>query len=220
MSRFNEKNILFDFDGTLMDTSRGVFNSFDHVCDSFGIERKGAAFYSRLIGPPLMDSFTNAFGFSEEDAKKAMLYYREYYTPKGIFEVEVYEGLPELLQKLKSAGKKLFVATSKPEVFARQLLEHFSLLDYFDFAGGSDLEETRVAKSDVIEYVLAQGGIKDKNDCLMIGDRKFDVEGAKACGLKTLGILWGFGSEEELLSSGAVALAKNPSQLGELLLKA
>lgn len=212
------QNIFFDFDGTLMDTSEGVYNAFDYVCDHYGIERKGSDFYSRLIGPPLLVSFRDAFCFEEERCHEALRVFRDYYTPKGLYQVKVYDGVPELLKKLSCAGKRIFVATSKPEVFAKELLEKFDLLKYFDFVGGCDVEETRVIKKDIINYVLSENKITDKEDCIMIGDRKFDVLGASEAGIKTLGILWGFGSKEELLEAGAIDIAETPACVADKLL--
>ena len=207
------KYILLDFDGTLMDTSEGIYKAFDHVCDHYGMERKGEAFYRRLIGPPLADSFTNAFGFPREKANEVIDVYREYYTPKGLYEVRVYDGLSEMLSCLRKAEKKIAVASSKPEKFIFELLDRFSLSEYFDFVGGSDMAETRVRKSDVIKYVLEGMGVEHKDECLMVGDRKFDVEGAIEAGVVPAGILWGFGSREELLEAGAAFVWETPEDV-------
>ena len=211
------ENIFFDFDGTICDTSDGVFNSFDYVCDYFGLPRLGLKIYKTLIGPPLIESFRGAFGFEEEKAKKAIEVYREYYTPKGLYEAHVYEGIPQLLSKLKEMNKKIFVASSKPELFVNQLLERFSLSKFFDFAGGSDMAETRVQKSEVIEYVLKETRITHKEKCILIGDRKYDVIGAKKAGIETIGALWGFGTREELESYGAIACASLPEDVLDLV---
>ena len=209
----NFSHVLFDFDGTIMDTSEGIYNAFDYVCDHYGMERKGKDFYSRLIGPPLLDSFRTAFKFSPGQCEDALKVYREYYTPKGLYEVKVYDGIPLLLENLKRAGKILAVASSKPECFVNELLERFGLSGYFDFAGGSDLEETRVKKCDVIEYVLGNLGVKDKAVCVMAGDRKFDVQGALEAGISCIGVLWGFGSREELSAAGALFTVSTPQEL-------
>ena len=208
---------MFDFDGTLFDTSEGVFNSFDYALKALGEELPGRDFYHRLIGPPLMESFGQIFGFGEEKARLAMKKYREYYTPHGVNELKVYDGVPELLDSLYKAGKKLYVATSKPERYVHELLPRFGLDRYFTFAGGADLEETRVKKAEIIAYVLESGGIADKSDCVMIGDRHYDVDGAKAAGLDCIGITWGFGTAEELLGAGAKAAFDTPAELFEAL---
>ncbi len=217
MSRYT--NILFDFDGTVMDTSEGIFNSFDYVMDFYGISNPGHEFYKRLIGPPLADSFTNFFGFSPEKAQEAVKKYREFYRPKGLYQVKVYEGVENLLRSLKADGKKLFVATSKPQIFAEDLLKKYKLHDLFDFVGGSEANENRGKKSEVIEYVLTENGITDRTSCIMVGDRMYDVKGATECNMDCLGIEWGFGSREELLDAGAVAVVPAPEDVLSFLEK-
>ncbi len=216
----NYRHIFFDFDGTLFDTSEGVFNSFDHALKSFGMPLPGHDSYHKLIGPPLMVSFTQHFGFSEEKAREAMKKYREYYTPNGVNELKIYEGIPALLERLHNAGKKIYVATSKPEPYVHKLLPRFGIMQYFDFIGGADMEETRVKKVEIINYVLEGAKITDKEDCVMIGDSHFDADGASEAGIDCIGVTWGFGTPQELLSSGAKSLYNNPNSLGDALLSA
>lgn len=212
-------DIFFDFDGTLFDTSEGVFKSFDYVADFYGITVEDKSIYNTMIGPPLLESFTRVFGFTNDVLPAAMAKYREYYTSQGMFECQVYEGVIDLIKALKKAGKRILVATSKPEVYARQILERKSMLELFDFVGGSDLEEkVRVNKVDVIRYVLQAAGIKDTASCLMIGDTHFDIQGANKAGLESLGILWGFGTEQTLKASGATYIAATPADVQTLLL--
>ena len=165
----------------------GITSSVQYALEEFGIHVKYLKDLIPFIGPPLDDSFQEFYGLSKEDAGKAVEYYREYFAPKGIFENEVYPGIPEMLSRLVEAGFTLIVATSKPAVFAKQILEHFGLSDYFSFVGGSELDGTRKRKAEVIGYILETCEIKPQ-DAIMIGDRKHDIEGAKLCGLESVGI--------------------------------
>lgn len=212
--------ILFDFDGTLMDTSEGVFHSFDHVVEHYklGIDK---AVYSTMIGPPLKDSFANTFKLPQSEIHNAINVYREYYEKDGMFEARVYDGVVELIEKLRKAGKKIFVATSKPQLYAKQILERKNMLHLFDFVGGADLEEQkRVNKVDVINFVFENNRIDEekKQKCLMIGDRHFDVNGAHQMGFKAAGILWGFGSRKEFEDCGADYILETPNDVEKFIL--
>ena len=211
-------HIFFDFDGTLMDTSQGIYESFDYALKTFGLEPLEHSQYDKMIGPPLVYSFMTYFGFDEKNARIAMTRYRDYYTPVGMYHLNVYDGIPELLKKLYDGGKKLYVATSKPERFAKILLEKYSLDKYFTLIAGADIDETRVTKVEIINYALGAGKIADKSSVLMIGDRLYDVNGAKEAGIDCQGILWGFGSEQELVDAGCVGTSATPEILGEEIL--
>ena len=191
------KNYLFDLDGTLTDPGVGIKNSIRYALQRFGLPQLEDSVLDKFIGPPLLDSFAKYCGASPEEAKTLLVLYREYFSDRGIFENEVYEGVRETLAALKIAGAKVCLATSKPELFAEKILQHFGLSEYFDFVGGSTMDETRTKKSDVIAYVLESAGI-EANDSVMVGDRKYDVEGGIACGLDTVGVTFGYGSREEL----------------------
>lgn len=193
---------LFDLDGTLTDPALGITNSVMHALEKFGIEVQDRTQLYKYIGPPLMDSFTQYAGLSESDARLAINYYREYFAPTGKFENVVYDGIAQMLAELKSMGKTLIVATSKPEPFSVDILKHFELYDYFDFVAGSTLDETRTRKDEVIEYALKSMNV-DKSRALMIGDREHDIIGARKNGLKSMGVLYGYGSKEELMKAGA-----------------
>ena len=209
--------ILFDLDGTLTDPGLGITNSVIHALGRLGIEAPPREELYDFVGPPLLDSFGKYFHMTPDEARHAMGLYREYFAEYGLFENEVYEGIPEMLSHLKNEGKSLMLATSKPEAFARRILDHFSLSSYFDFIGGSDMEQVRGTKAAVIAYVL-QSTRTDPADCIMIGDRSHDVAGAKANEIDTIGVLWGYGSEKELTDAGALALASAPQHLEEILL--
>ena len=172
-----------------------------------------------FIGPPLPDTFKLHFGFSDEKAAEGVKKYREYFSEKGLLENEVYPGIPELLADLKKAGKKLVVATSKPEEFSVRIIEHFGLSQYFENVCGSLMDETRSKKDEVISYAIERNLISDKSKILMIGDRKHDILGAKKVGLKSCGVLFGYGSREELEKAGADFIASDIEQLQEICLK-
>ena len=211
--------ILFDLDGTLTDPAEGITKSVQYALKHFGIEEEDLEKLQPFIGPPLVESFMDFYGFSEEQAHEAVTYYREYFKPKGIFENEVYKGIPELLEELTQAGKTLILATSKPVVFAEQILEHFDLRQYFEFIGGSDIEQTRAKKSEILQYILEECQLVDLTELVMVGDRKHDIIGAKQFGIDTVGVLYGYGSEEELKEAGADVLVESVCELGEYLLE-
>lgn len=211
------KNILFDLDGTLTDPVLGITNSVAYALAKFGIKVSDRSELYRFIGPPLVNAFMEYYGFTKENAEKALAYYREYFAPKGIFENAVIEGIPEMLSVLKANGKRLFVATSKPEPFAIQILEHFKLDGYFDGIFGSTMDETRNTKDAVIAYALIESGA-DKDDTVMVGDRHHDIDGAKKNEMKSVGVLFGYGSREELRGAGADDIAETVDQLQKILL--
>lgn len=209
--------LFFDLDGTLTDPGEGITKSVRYALKAFGIEAEDLDKLCCFIGPPLKDSFMEYYGFSEEDARKAVNIYREYFTDKGLYENKVYEGVGEVLQSLLHAGKKLYVASSKPEVFVRQILKYFELDSCFTFMGGADMGEIRVKKADVIRYVLEKNEITDWDKVVMIGDRKHDILGAKEVGIASIGVLYGYGSKQELEDAGADELAETIFELQNLL---
>ena len=184
--------LLFDLDGTLTDPKEGITKSVRHALKAYNIEVEDLDTLCCFIGPPLKDSFIEYYGFSEEDAVNAIGVYREYFSDRGIFENEVYEGIEEMLKALTSSGKKLFM-------------------------GGADLGETRVKKADVIRYVLAENGITDLEKVIMIGDRKHDILGAREVGVDSVGVLYGYGDREELTGAQADFLAETVFDLQNLL---
>ena len=211
------KYIFFDLDGTLTNPAEGITNSVAYALKYYGISVSDKTPLYKFIGPPLAQSFTDFYGFSSDKAKEAVEKYREYFADIGIFENMVYEYIPEVLEKLKNAGFSLAMATSKPEVFAKRIADKFELTKYFDFIGGSLLDNSRTDKGEVIEYVLSS--LKaDKEKTIMVGDRSHDILGAKKCSLKSLGVLYGFGSLEELKNAGADYIAETPKEIETLLL--
>lgn len=201
--------ILFDLDGTLTDSGSGITNSVAYSLRKYGIEVTDRTELYKFIGPPLKESFEKYYGFSAEEAAKAVGYYREYYVDKGLFENAVYEGIEELLQAIQDSGKIAIVATSKPEIFARRILEHFHIAKYFIYIVGANMDETRTKKEEVISYVLQNCNIPEHSKVLMIGDREHDILGAKKAGLDSLGVLFGYGDYEELKNAGATYIAES-----------
>jgi phosphoglycolate phosphatase len=215
--KLDREFIIFDLDGTIADSEEGIINSAIYALERFGFEYGSREELRKFIGPPLRDSFIEFCGFDGEKADEATAVYREYYSVKGLYECRIYEGIPQVLEALKSAGKKLYLATSKTEVYAREVLRYFGLTGYFEFAGGAQ-DKIRTGKSKVLRYVIEEGGITDLGRAVMIGDRTYDITGASAMGIDAIGVLYGFGSEEELINSGAAALAKTPMDLLSILL--
>jgi phosphoglycolate phosphatase len=189
--------VLFDLDGTIVDGRRGILQSLRHALARWNIEREDERLLA-FIGPPLHEVFAEGFGFDAERTQQAVDAYREYYTDRGLYEVETYAGVPELLRELVERGATLAVATSKPHVYATRILEHFGLLDAFAFVSGPELDGTRRHKPEIIEHALTRIGDPDREQTAMIGDRFYDVEGARATGLRSIAVGWGFGSAHEL----------------------
>lgn len=207
---------LFDLDGTLTDPGEGITRSVAYALSFFGIEVKDRTTLYPFIGPPLVDSFSTFYGFSPEQARQAVERYREYFSRQGIFENELYPGIKELLEDLKRHGVRILLASSKPELYARKILEHFQLLPFFDFVAAATMDDTRSKKTDVVRYALVSCGISPDR-AVMIGDRHHDIEGAKDNALESIGVLWGYGSREELSAAGATLLAESVPQLASLL---
>lgn len=214
-----KKYILFDLDGTLTDPMLGITKSVQYALNKFGIEIEDLNQLCKFIGPPLKDSFMEFYNFTEKDASKAITYFREYFSTKGLYENEVFDNIEDMLISLKEQNKSLIIATSKPTVFAEKILEHFNLKKYFDFISGSNLDNTRTKKADVIKYALEENGLTDISEIIMIGDREHDVIGAKSLGIECIGILHGYGSYDELSNSGAEYIVKDVNELHSLLLK-
>ncbi len=210
--------ILFDLDGTLTNPQEGITNSVKYALEYFGIHTDDNSKLNKYIGPPLRQSFMEFAGLSEEESHIGMIKYREYFGPKGIFENKVYDGIPELLQRLKNSGRKIILATSKPWIYAEIILEEFDLKKYFDFVAGSEMNGVRTNKADVVKYAIDKYNI-DIDNAVMLGDRKHDILGAKANGLKTIGVLYGFGSYEELKDAGADLIADSVENIFDLINK-
>lgn len=213
------RHILFDLDGTLTDPAVGICSSIMFALKKGGYPVGKISDYYKFIGPPLLSSLQQYCGVSPEEANRLLGYYRERFSAVGMFENKVYPGIPLLLAELRAAGASLILATSKPEVFAERILEHFELAKYFDCIAGSDLEGARAQKSQVIDYALQKHGVAGRGNCVMVGDRLYDIEGARANGLHSIGVLYGYGGEEELRSAGADVIVWTVEELGRFLLE-
>ena len=211
-----QKAILFDLDGTLTDSGEGIINSVIPALEHYGIAIPSREELRVFVGPPLHDTFLR-FGVPADQLENATKIYRSRYIPIGKFENAPYPGIPELLEMLKSQGHKLFVATSKPEPMAVEILEHFDLAQYFDRICGASMDTSRSSKEAVIAYLLEQNGSAE--NMVMVGDTKYDVIGAKAHGIPTIGVSWGYGEIDEMLEAGAAAIAHTTQELLELLQK-
>lgn len=212
------KYIFIDLDGTITDPKVGITKSVQYALRAFDIHIEDLDSLCKHIGPPLKRAFMEFYAFDEETADKAILKYREYYGVTGIFENEVYEGMEGLLDRLKKAGKKLIVATSKPEVYAKQILEHFGLIGYFDDVCGATLDDSRSLKEEVIRYAMEKNNITELDEAIMVGDRRHDVEGARAVGMASLGVLYGYGSREELETAGADNICETVSDVYKVIM--
>lgn len=215
----DKKYMLFDLDGTLTDPQEGITNSVAYALEQYGIHVEDRSTLNKFIGPPLKDSFMEYYGFAEDRAEEAVWKYREYFNEDGIFENKVYPGIPQMLQRLNDQGKILIVATSKPTVYAKRILERFELNQYFADVQGSEMDGRRTKKEEVISYALEQNQITDNAQAVMIGDREHDIIGAKKCGLDSIGVLFGYGSREELDGCGADQIVDTVKMLEDLLIR-
>ncbi len=211
------KYLFFDLDGTLTDPFEGITRSVEYALNRYGIEVEDRRTLAPFIGPPLADSFMKYYGFTREMAFEAIDVYRERFRDIGLFENEVYDGIPEMLDTLAKAGARIILATSKPRIFSQRILEHFDLADYFTLIDGSELDGTRVNKDEVIAHALEVLGC-EKSEVVMIGDRLHDIHGAKKNALESIGVLWGYGSRDELIEAGADSIAETIAELTEMLI--
>ncbi|TMA93487.1 MAG: HAD family hydrolase [Deltaproteobacteria bacterium] len=209
-------NILFDLDGTLTDPKQGIIGCLRYALESLGANAPAAQALERLIGPPLSESFAHLLGPGDNDrVEQAVRLYRERFTAKGMFENSVYPGIVDALAELRDYGVQLFVATSKPRGFAERIVEHFELGRFFSNVYGSELSGANADKKDLLGHVLRAESLPPANT-VMVGDRSYDILGARANSLFSVGVLWGYGSREELVAAGAGALCDAPNALGSL----
>lgn len=202
--------IFLDLDGTLTDPKPGITRSIIHALENLGRPAPSEDALGWAIGPPLRESLASLVG--EADADRALALYRERFAETGLFENRVYDGVPEMLEALRSAGWRLFLATSKPWIYAERIIDHFGLSPMLDGGFGSELDGTRADKSALLAHALAETGARARGS-VMLGDRRHDVQGAAANGLPAIGALWGYGGRDELAKAGADCLAEGPSQV-------
>jgi len=209
--------IAFDLDGTLTNPERGLLASFKYAHEKMGIPYASLDSMKRFIGPPLYDEWQKCYGITPEESSRMLLIFREFYEVYGWWDNEVYPGIPELLVALRSRGARLAVATSKPEHFAKRILRKFGIAEYFEFIGGAASDKSRDKKIEVLEYVLSALGSPDRSSVILVGDRKYDAEGARLAGIDSLGVAYGHGTREELLSAGFSLLADTPEDVLRLI---
>ena len=211
-----KKYVFFDLDGTLTDPALGITNSIMHALEKMNKPVPPREELYVFIGPPLLTAFQQYLGMTEEEAHLAISCYREYFSVKGLLENSPYEGVGNMLASLRDAGYRLCVATSKPEQFAVRILEHFGLAEYFELICGASMDSSRSSKTAVLEYLIEKTGCAD---AVMVGDRFHDIEGAKNVGIESVGVLWGYGSREELESHGAGYIAATMEELTAIIVK-
>ena len=214
--------LLFDLDGTLTDSMEGITTSVQYALKAFGIEEPNLEKLTPFIGPPLKESFMQYYDLDEIQAEEAVVKYREWFVPKGIYQNKIYSGIEDMLKELKDGKKVLAVASSKPIGFVRDILNYFHIISYFDVIVGSELDGSRGTKEEVVEEALRQLGvceekISDKQRTVMIGDRKYDILGGKEHGLVTVGVSYGYAAENELEKAGADYIVDTVQELKELL---
>lgn len=206
-------NILFDLDGTLTDSYPGIVNSFCHTMSAMGRPAPAPSVLQSLIGPPLREGLALLLKTSDPQAvETAVSRYREYFSKTGMYENTVYPDVPDVLETLRERGARMWVVTSKTDLFARRIVSHFGLEPFFDGITGSAADGGLSAKGDLIAGVMARNALAPGNT-VMIGDRKHDIIGARENGIPTIGVLWGYGDAAELSDAGATALCRMPAQL-------
>jgi phosphoglycolate phosphatase len=209
-------NVLLDLDGTLTDSRKGIVRCMQHALRSLGYAAPEESALLKYIGPPLSATFRELLPVHKySDTERAIAAYRERFVAVGMYENSVYEDIPEALKMLRSRGARLFVATSKPKAYAQRILDHFELSHYFDGIYGSELDGQRAVKADLIAHVLSQANLH-RMHTTMVGDRSHDAVGAIASGVRAVGVLWGYGSRDELSIAGAKTLLEAPSELGHI----
>ncbi|MBQ1847385.1 MAG: HAD hydrolase-like protein [Clostridia bacterium] len=211
--------LLFDLDGTITDPELGITSAVQYAAKKLGFDAPDRTVFRDFIGPPLRKSFAERFSLTEEQAETAVKYYREYYRPKGIFECVLYPGIEKALEEFDRLGYSLGIATVKPEIFAEKIMDHFGLTKRFRFISGSELDNSRDDKADVILRAMENINGSTKENTVMIGDRSYDMIAAKKVGIKCIGANYGYGSEEELREAGADATADSPCEIRSALEK-
>lgn len=211
-----KKYILFDLDGTLTESAPGIINSLKYALDKLGITEYDEGVLNKFIGPPLAVSFKEFFGFSEDKCHAAIDLYRQYFSVKGLFENNVYGGVYKALSDLKDGGYRLAVATSKPEVFTRRIIDKFELTKYFDVICGIPLDDEKMTKAEVVGRTLNELGVADKSEAVMVGDRFYDILGAHENGIECIGVAYGYGSEQELTEAGADRIVYSALELTDM----
>ena len=214
MARYT--HIIFDLDGTLTDSKTGILNSLRFALSRFGIDEADTAALVAFIGPPLHDSFRERYGFSDDDARRAVAHYREYFAEKGIYENELYPGVDAMLDDLTARGAAMMIATTKPGVFAGKITEHFNIRRHFLTVRGSNLDGTMMDKAELIRSLVEEHSL-GRRGTVMVGDRKHDIVGARANGLDSVAVGYGYGSRGELAEAGPTHFCATVEELASFL---
>ncbi len=212
------KNIIFDLDGTVTDSKPGIVKGVQYALHCYGVDEPDLDKLTSFVGPPLYKSFMNYLGCSEDEAKEVVDCYREYYAETGLYENALYDGIEALLYKLKEKGYRLLIASSKPRIYVKRILSYFRVMRYFDIVEGSELDSKRTDKAELLSYVLAKWDLK-ADECVMVGDRKHDILGAKANGMDSIAVGYGYGSEDELSKAGPTYFFSTIEELEKQLCK-
>lgn len=214
-----KKAVLFDLDGTLVDSSEGITKSVQYALKHFGIEENDLSKLQVFIGPPLGESFMKYYGFSKEQADEGIRVYRERYKPIGIFECKLYPGVRECIMQLRKQGYLIGVASSKPEKFCKMILEHFDVLSLFDDVVGATEDGSIGTKEEVLKEVMRRWADIPKENMCLIGDTIFDVEGANLVGISAIGVSFGFGDIDEMMRAGAKGICNHMTDLPVMIEK-
>jgi phosphoglycolate phosphatase len=212
----NYAAFFFDLDGTLTDSARGITNSVRHALTRLGIAETDRDRLTKFIGPPLLESFQRVYGFDEVKARRAVVFYRQYFASRGIFENKVYDGIPVLLKKLDAHGCRLAVATSKPTIYTERILRHFKIRRYFDYVVGSNMDLTRTFKYEIVAELLKLLPVSEKS-AVMIGDRADDIMAARTCMIDSVAVRYGYGSDTELSEAKPTYIVNTVDQLTSLI---
>lgn len=213
------KCVLFDLDGTIVDSSEGIANSFKYALNKLGIQVSNKNDIYKFIGPPLTDTFRDYYKMNQEKIDKAVMFYREIYGKEQIYNVKIYGGIIETLKKLKELNYAIGLSTSKPTVYAQNILSHLNIIEFFDNISGSSLIDKKESKSDIIRNSIKNLNIKNLENIIMVGDRYYDILGAKSNGIKSIGVLYGFGSLEEFKEYGADYIVNDTKELKEKIIQ-
>lgn len=214
ISKYNA--VLFDFDGTIADTGRGIFSSIQYAVECLGLESLDAETLRRFIGPPIYDSFKRELGLDDEKSDFAVKKYREKYAESGIYELDIYDGIIPLIRKLRENGIKVGIASSKPQNFLIRIVDFLEIAELIDFISAPSADDTPQSKASLINNSAEALNIcKDK--ILMVGDRYFDIDGANGAGVESVGVTFGYGSEEELKKSGATFIAGCADEIADII---
>lgn len=212
----NYDAVFFDFDGTVADTGEGIFASVSYAVKEMGFEPLGNEQLRTFIGPPVFDSFKRMLGVNDEQALIAVQKYREYYSKTGIFKLRIYDGMRELMEEMKKSGIKLAIASSKPENFINTILDYLDFNSLIDFVAAPESDKAPESKVALVEKAIKHFS-SDKSRTLMIGDRYFDIDGARGAGVESIGVTFGYGSRDELADAGANYLADNADEIRKII---